>query len=64
MTQSNRSALECVECQNCEWKGREDQTYAIRHYSQRVDPGEAEPAGECPECGALAHFVEAVKAGA
>lgn len=43
-----------VECADCEWEGRESQTAPIKDIFQRVEPGEPMPAGECPDCGALA----------
>ncbi len=45
-------------CQNCSWRGGIEHLQPIRDYSERVADGEPEPAGECPECGALAHVVE------
>lgn len=49
---------EPVACQNCEWAGELWQVKGILDISERVAPGEAMPVGECPECGALAHFAE------
>lgn len=44
------------ECQNCGWKGpEEDLKKYIHHIQDRVAPGEPMPAGECPKCGALCH---------
>lgn len=31
----------------------------IRHFWERVTPGNTMPSGECPECGALCYPVEA-----
>lgn len=45
-------------CQNCDWIGVDGDLEEIQHYSQRVEPGEAEPSGECPECGALCHEIK------
>lgn len=46
---------ESAECANC---GRsfhvDDLNHEVKHLHERVDPGGAMPAGECPECGALA----------
>jgi hypothetical protein len=43
-------------CQNCDWNGpRSALNPDIPHYHERVAPGEVEPDGECPLCGALAH---------
>lgn len=47
------------ECQNCDWRGlRSHLNRDIPDYSERVEPGEPEPAGECPHCKALAHEEE------
>ena len=46
-----------VSCGNCDWTGTEDDCNEIEYFSERVTPGETMPAGECPECGALAHLV-------
>lgn len=46
------------ECQDCEWRGHIDDCKPIKHLHERVAPGEPMPAGECPECGALASIRE------
>ena len=46
-----------VSCSNCEWSGMEEDCKDIADIHQRVGPGETMPAGECPECGCLAHLV-------
>lgn len=47
------------ECQNCLWSGAdadiETPHFWIDDLCQRVFPNEIVPAGECPECGSLAH---------
>lgn len=47
------------ECQHCLWTGPEADIetpyFWIDDLSQRVFPNEVVPAGECPECGCLAH---------
>ena len=43
-----------VKCQDCKWTGTACQTVPIRDLEERIAPGETVPAGECPECGALA----------
>lgn len=59
MTQSNNAAdQDLYVCQNCHWEGPHEQLGDIKHYHQRVEPGEPEPDGECPECGALCHAKE------
>ena len=45
-----------VKCSDCEWFGDMDDCNVIKHFHERVSPGEICPAGECPECGALAHI--------
>lgn len=48
-----------VECADCSWRGHINDVKPIRHYWERVDEDDDnEPAGECPECGSLANFVE------
>jgi len=49
-----------VTCDNCEWTGLANDLLPISNFDQRVPPGELVPAGECPECGCLAHIVTAV----
>ena len=51
-----------VECGNC---GRVSDESELTHVfpdipdlTQRIAPGERVPAGECPECGALAHAIQ------
>lgn len=47
------------QCQNCSKTWRLDQLRLdIPRYHERVAPDEDEPAGECPECGALCHEVD------
>lgn len=45
-----------VACGNCDWTGKEDDCGEIENFHERVGPGETVPVGECPECGALAHY--------
>jgi hypothetical protein len=59
-----------VTCDNCEWTGDEESLgeededgelygrtlHQIHHLADRLDPGGVVPAGECPECGALAYL--------
>lgn len=46
-----------VQCQNCERHFFESDGREIKHYNERVCPGEVAPVCECPVCGALAHYV-------
>jgi hypothetical protein len=45
-----------VSCQNCSWTGLASHLHAIRDLASRIAPGETVPAGQCPDCGALAHL--------
>lgn len=45
-------------CQNCAWVGHHERLRPIKHYHMRVEEGEPEPDGECPECGELCHEYE------
>lgn len=60
MNDSHRMAMALCEkyaCGNCEWLGGDDALNDITDLSERVAPGEPMPAGECPECGALAYYL-------
>lgn len=43
------------ECDNCSWTGHADELRPIENPAERIAPGGIAPAGECPECGALAY---------
>lgn len=51
-----------VECDNCDWKGTEKQMRAefcdVEDLHELIEPGKEVPAGECPECGALAYLMK------
>lgn len=47
-----------VACDNCDWKGTAADVEDIVDVQERVCAGEVCPAGQCPECGAVAHLVE------
>ena len=47
------------QCQNCDWVGNEGDTGEIEDYACRVSPGETVPVGECPDCGAICHYIKA-----
>ncbi len=47
-----------VKCSSCEWFGIHTDLEMITDFEMRVSPGEPCPAGECPECAALAHTVK------
>lgn len=47
-------------CQNCSWQGPRADAHPINDITQRVDPGEPMPSGECPKCGALCQPIEEV----
>ena len=42
-------------CQNCQQLWTADQLKDVQDYHERVEPGEPEPAGECPACGCVCH---------
>lgn len=44
-------------CQNCDWRGPDEDLRPIHDVTARVAPGEPMPSGECPTCGALCHPV-------
>lgn len=47
-----------VECDNCGWEGKWPQCEMIADIQERINAGCATPAGECPECGALAYLTK------
>ncbi len=51
------NATPCA-CGNCEWKGPARELAMISDFEERVSAGEIVPAGQCPQCGCLAHMVE------
>lgn len=53
--------ISLTQCQGCAAIRRADNLHVIDPVSlpERVAPGEVMPAGECPDCGAVAHVVEA-----
>lgn len=45
-------------CEDCDGFFRESDLEEISNFKQRVSPGEEAPAGQCPDCGSLAHRVK------
>ncbi len=45
-------------CQSCGWNGPADRCGPLKNAWERVAPGDAMPAGECPECNASAMLDE------
>lgn len=45
-------------CGDCGWKGDADDCEIISDAHERLDVGGVVPAGECPDCGALAYLDE------
>ena len=43
------------QCENCRKLWMEAQLKPVKDVTERVDPGEVMPAGECPDCGAVCH---------
>lgn len=50
--------VERAACQSCDWTGPVADLAMIDDVFSRVAAGEVMPAGECPDCHALAHVVE------
>lgn len=47
-----------VQCNNCEWTGLGYELDLIADFEERVEADCPCPAGQCPECGALAYLVD------
>lgn len=47
-----------VQCEDCDWQGNSQDVMPIRDYAERVADEEEPPIGECPQCGALVHWIE------
>jgi len=47
-----------VKCDDCDWTGTAGQTDMVSDIQERLTPGGVVPAGQCPECGALAYLIE------
>ena len=47
-----------AECQSCDWTGPADLCGPLKNAHERVQPGDAMPAGECPLCNASAMPVD------
>ena len=45
-----------VRCDNCDWDGVGDDLDLISDFEERVSADCLVPAGQCPECGALAYL--------
>jgi hypothetical protein len=45
-------------CSDCDWTGPAKNLDMVASVEKRISAGEIVPAGECPECGALAHLDE------
>ena len=45
-----------VKCDNCDWEGQGDKLDMMSDFEERVEAGSIIPAGQCPECGALAYI--------
>ena len=51
-----------VACDDCPWAGSASDLWEIHNAEARVDAGGVVPAGECPDCGALAYTTEKTSA--
>jgi hypothetical protein len=49
--------IQCA-CQDCGWEGPADDVGDIADVQERIGAGEIVPAGQCPECGALAQPID------
>ena len=47
-----------VLCDNCGWEGVGSELDMVTDIEERIDPGGVVPAGQCPECSALAYLVD------
>jgi hypothetical protein len=52
-----------VRCGNCPWAGLAPELKDIQNLGARVTPGETVPAGQCPQCGSLAHLLPGARHG-
>lgn len=50
------SDADIAKCANCDWEGKANKLLPIRNLSQRIEPSEIVPAGECPDCTSLAYL--------
>lgn len=50
---------EASECDNCGLRFLNEELRPVKDLHERVEPGCPMPAGECPDCGALAYPVDA-----
>ena len=46
-----------TKCENCGKSWKQERLNLVAHLLDRVMPGEIMPAGQCPDCEALCHFV-------
>ncbi len=62
-TKTDETIVEFLcECDNCGKQWGESKLKEVKRLFERVDAGVTMPAGECPECGALAYPVTTDKA--
>ena len=48
-------------CQNCGTEHAENALKPVQNLTERVEPGEPMPSGECPLCGALCHRIDPLR---
>lgn len=58
LTMNVKDGSVACECANCDWHGPLDECDGVDNIGARLDPGSTVPAGQCPECGALAYLEE------
>jgi hypothetical protein len=47
-----------VRCDNCAWRGTLAEVRTVQDAGERLEVGGTVPAGECPQCGALAYLAD------
>lgn len=50
------TTLEAAACADCGWHGTVSDVAAVKDAELRLEAGGETPAGECPDCGALAYL--------
>lgn len=61
LTANVEDGSDACACHNCDWAGPLDECEEVDDIGARLDPGSEVPAGQCPDCGALAYLVKESK---